>query len=151
MKCELKICEYGPSWNNDGETSVCSDRGICNPSTGSCECFSGYYDDNCGVNDCKNSCNGHGICVTDEEYYTNHVKKVKNDGSGVYTIDASGITSKYMERRKQCICESGYSGSDCSTSIYLLYYINRGMSIWSTRNRYYEKKLLWRYNTNIIR
>lgn len=116
--CELQICEYGPSWSDNGQTSVCSDRGICNPSTGLCECLSGYSNDNCGISDCKNSCSGHGICVTDKEYYNDHVRNVTHDGSG-YKISNSSIISDNMERRKQCICESGYSGSDCSISIYI--------------------------------
>ena len=29
--------------------NTCSNRGVCNEESGLCECFNGYSDDNCGI------------------------------------------------------------------------------------------------------
>lgn len=120
VKCQSRKCKSGKSWSKSGEYSVCSDRGDCDDRSGLCTCYSGYSGDDCSIKGCENDCSLHGSCISDYEYYNNHMKKV-SDNSG-YVVEDSGITiTEEMKNRFRCLCESGYSGSDCSYRIYNIY------------------------------
>ena len=72
--CGTRVCPAGRSWA-DAPTSAtkahalaeCSDAGVCDGSTGICECFEGYTGPACERTKCRNDCSGHGRCVTKRE------------------------------------------------------------------------------------
>lgn len=104
-------CPEGPTWFASEKLYVkreqeeCSGIGRC--VDGMCQCPSGFSGPSCGVlkcpiNDKKQVCNNHGICVRISE------------GNGYSNWDKNSTYG--------CKCDAGYKGSDCSVSIYIIYY-----------------------------
>lgn len=98
--------------------SECSDRGRCNCETGLCECLVGYVGDSCENHICPVAdgvvCGGHGLCVNEYDYEINHMRECKDSASQFTQKVINDDEAKYLKRNNICICESGYSGFDCS-------------------------------------
>lgn len=67
--CSDRMCPYELAWVDspmkDGSThnyAECAAKGICDRSTGACECFAGYDGKACGRQVCQDDCSGHGTC-----------------------------------------------------------------------------------------
>lgn len=103
-------------FSNDSQTSECSNRGRCNRENGLCECLEGYSGDSCEMHNCPSTggivCSGKGICVSEYEYQTEHMKSCNSINCNKLSIKEEDIP--YLKRNNMCICESGYSGHDCS-------------------------------------
>lgn len=71
--CSTRICPIGNSWGDlpkyglnqileykllNHQPAECSDKGICNRSTGQCLCESEYYGKACEKMKCPNNCSG---------------------------------------------------------------------------------------------
>merc|ERR1719197_580687 len=87
----------------------CSSKGACDRSTGECACFPGYEGRGCRRQVCPNACSGHGRCRYNNEInpmYTPHAGDERNE-----------FQSQYWDYQKtrQCICDRGYEGYDCSS------------------------------------
>jgi len=81
----------------------CSNKGLCDRSTGLCECFDGYDGVACQRASCPgypNSCSGHGVCKTARQL-------AEADGHNVYKLWNKDSTMG-------CECDAGYFGADCS-------------------------------------
>lgn len=78
----------------------CSNKGVCDRSTGECGCFDGFDGAACQRASCPNSCSGHGVCKTIQSLAT-------SDNSNVYKLWDKQATMG-------CECDAGYSGPDCS-------------------------------------
>jgi len=81
----------------------CSNKGICDRSTGTCECFDGYDGVACQRASCPGypaSCSGHGVCKTAAQL-------AAADGGNVYKLWNKDATMG-------CECDPGYYGADCS-------------------------------------
>lgn len=116
--CSLRECKFDFSWTAEGTGTVpagnglggqhayteCSSKGICNRSTGECECFPGYEGQGCARQSCPNDCSGHGSCLLDYE-----VTGVIPSMHHVYT---SAMWS--ANKSRQCACDRGWQGADCS-------------------------------------
>jgi len=89
-----------------GTTSVghdymeCSNKGLCDRTSGTCECFDGYDGVACQRASCPNDCSGHGICQSISEIAS------QNFGN-VYALWDKDAT-------RGCVCDAGYDGPDCS-------------------------------------
>jgi hypothetical protein len=109
----------------------CSNKGLCDRSSGTCECFPGYEGSACQRASCPNDCSGHGTCETIKE-----LAEDKEDGDldagaygergyAQYTAgmgDLSAIGSlKYELWDKTltmgCKCDPGFTGPDCSLKL----------------------------------
>jgi len=82
----------------------CSNKGLCDRSSGVCNCFDGYDGSACQRASCPSSsagfCSGHGMCYTAKEI-------ARKDYNNSYNL-----WDEYSSMG--CICDPGYSGSDCS-------------------------------------
>jgi hypothetical protein len=90
--------------NTGHEYRECSNKGLCDRSTGTCQCFEGYVGSACQRASCPSNengvCSGHGTCQTIEEI-------AKSDYENTYYLwDASATMG--------CVCDPGYFGADCS-------------------------------------
>ena len=80
----------------------CSNRGICDRSSGQCNCFPGYTGEACRRTTCPSDCSGHGTCQT--------VKQLAEDSSFTYQLwDA--------EKSRACKCDAGYGGIACQERV----------------------------------
>jgi len=80
--------------------SECSNKGICDRGTGTCECFEGYEGSGCQRASCPNQCSGHGTCESIREL-------AAKDNNNIYELWDRDITYG-------CDCDPGYHGADCS-------------------------------------
>jgi len=81
----------------------CSNKGICDRSSGLCECFDGYDGVACQRASCPGypaSCSGHGVCKSAKQL-------AEADGGNVYKLWNKDATMG-------CECDAGYFGPDCS-------------------------------------
>ncbi|KAA0152615.1 hypothetical protein FNF29_03842 [Cafeteria roenbergensis] len=101
--CSERTCPEAESWAIDAADphthSECSNRGVCDRSTGRCECYDGFSGEACQRISCQNSCSGHGRCMMlqDLPHY--------NPGTTL-SWDESAMAG--------CLCDGGYFGPDCS-------------------------------------
>lgn len=90
--------------NTAHEYRECSNKGICDRSSGTCACFPGYEGSACQRASCPSNsngvCSGHGTCQTIAEV-------AALDSNNIYRLwDADSTMG--------CVCDSGYEGADCS-------------------------------------
>lgn len=77
LNCELGSCPSGPAFFDEpiaNDTAhqplPCSGNGLCNATTGLCECREGFTGPACDIKDCTrnatngDACSGHGICTS---------------------------------------------------------------------------------------
>mmetsp|Transcript_522 Transcript_522/g.874 ORF Transcript_522/g.874 Transcript_522/m.874 type:complete len:745 (-) Transcript_522:206-2440(-) len=93
--------------NTAHEYRECSNKGICDRSTGTCNCFEGYEGSGCQRASCPTSsagvCSGHGVCKS--------IKELSYADSGVeYRLWDKDVTMG-------CDCDGGYGGADCSKKL----------------------------------
>eukprot|EP01039_Chlorochromonas_danica_P010763 gene10762-11962_t len=112
--CSQRTCAFNRAWADKAHgvdeahsLAECSNRGICNRKTGSCDCFSGYEGEACQRATCGTSnCNGRGLCVTINEVY----QQVTAARGVVQSFNSSWEENEAT----MCVCFNGYSGPDCS-------------------------------------
>jgi hypothetical protein len=69
--CSLRVCPSDRAWADipTGPTTAhavmeCSNRGVCDRTTGICNCFTGFTGSACQRMACPNDCSGHGVCLS---------------------------------------------------------------------------------------
>merc|ERR1711988_1443873 len=105
----------------------CSDAGVCDRSSGTCDCFEGYEGAACQRATCLNDCSGHGQCQSNIEFSIDGSYKRATTGSsaaeGYWTNqeDASQVDPRknYIGAWDSgihfgCKCDVGFRGDDCS-------------------------------------
>jgi len=134
--CSLKTCPYGKSWNGgalavndagtlgigtEAENTInmvwhtqhleCSNQGLCNRKTGSCECMDGYTGEACQRSACPNDCSAAGMCTEAWQIAEDVASEVLYYGDYVNTVTYTAWDSHQL---RGCICDQGRSGPDCS-------------------------------------
>ena len=129
--CELRVCPSGEAWSSPyglrgpyeydfrdvHSDAVCSSRGICDRSTGRCDCQYGFEGAACERMSCPQgtqqqhqhgatTCSGHGLC-------TNLERLAKEFN---YWDFPRPLYTTPWDRKKVygCLCDVGYSVYDCS-------------------------------------
>jgi len=128
--CSERLCATGPAWfdyprgNEEAHlTQVqCSNKGLCDVTTGMCDCESGYFGEACEYMSCPGTtafpCTGHGQCKSQLEM----APFAKNNGvlTGVtYGTDPNNPLTWDGTRIHSCLCDSGWKGYDCSQKVCL--------------------------------
>jgi hypothetical protein len=81
----------------------CSNKGLCDRTTGECACFDGYEGSACQRTVCPNKCSGHGVCRS----VADQAAALPNNANFTYNLwDGDKIQG--------CVCDPGYQGYDCS-------------------------------------
>merc|ERR1719331_909502 len=122
--------EQFPNANsNEGHFYMeCSNKGICDRKTGTCDCFDGYTGTACARAACPNDCSGHGTCESIKELAemrsfdtTAHdVPSTRVSGSDNHHNFNSAIEESYsydlwdQDKTMGCKCDPVYYGADCS-------------------------------------
>lgn len=129
--CSDRICPYEIAWvdrpNANGEHhkyAECAGAGICDRTTGECQCFPGFEGQGCRRTSCPNGCSGHGTCKFIEDmgystvpadYYSSSSSKpamhtfmpqTLKTFNNYYCWDKTKTTG--------CVCDPGYGDFDCS-------------------------------------
>jgi len=156
--CSDRICPFELAWvetpvkllNGDGDLEFasfhryaeCANRGICDRSTGNCECFDGYEGKGCQRTTCPNDCSGHGTCeyiedlryravwadYVDSSYsvdhpapFSEHTNWEKHNNSqwfpqSTFRSLPAKIPSHDWDKGKTrgCVCDAQYADVDCS-------------------------------------
>jgi len=93
--------------NTGHDYAECSNKGICDRTTGTCQCFDGYSGSACQRASCPDTgsgvCSGHGTCE--------NIKTISRwDYDNIYKLWDESATMG-------CVCDGGYTGPDCSQKI----------------------------------
>jgi len=83
-------------WDEAHFYAECSNKGVCDRSTGQCECFPGFEGEGCQRLSCPNDCSGKGQCVV--------VGNTNSDSYNAWDAD----------KTVACVCDPGFTGPDCS-------------------------------------
>lgn len=105
---------------------MCSGHGSCDELSGECRCNPGFDGFDCSRTKCpefeNKVCGGRGLCLNSVDYAKHFLIKTSNaeddlkaanptfKEASAYSIPNTDISG--------CLCDSGFSGYDCSDSIY---------------------------------
>jgi hypothetical protein len=124
--CSDRKCPYEISWvstpNAEGYVHTyaeCAGRGICDRSSGECDCFDGFTGKACAYTTCPNDCSGHGTCEYIEELVVGATPGdyYNTPGAGFQT---SAVTLDYVSslwdygKTRACVCDPLFTEVDCS-------------------------------------
>jgi hypothetical protein len=129
--CSDRKCPYEIAWVTAPDSfyyggsgyvhsyAECAGRGICDRSSGQCECFDGYTGKGCGYTTCPNDCSGHGTCEYVNELAFGSVPGDYYDElyEGMKTADTvlSYVTTLWdAKKSRACVCDPHYTEIDCS-------------------------------------
>ena len=98
VQTNLALQNTGKTDHNDNVE--CSDAGLCDRSSGVCQCFDGYEGSSCQRTECPNDCSNQGTCMPNTLFATD---------AGVRYSGAWDSGKHYG-----CKCDAGFRGADCS-------------------------------------
>jgi len=133
--CSDRICPFDIAWVDTPDKlgqhhnyEECSARGLCDRTTGSCDCFPGYEGKACQRTVCPNSCSGHGQCAyiedlpyqsTTFDWYNNYYPSsivLKNFlPQDYHTVGSTHYWDNHKTRG--CVCDPEWGDVDCSKRI----------------------------------
>merc|ERR1711871_1671193 len=71
---EMRLGDYG---QDEGHFYMeCSNQGLCDRSSGLCECFDGYTGRACQRQACPEDCSGHGVCLSVDQWRREKMTKL---------------------------------------------------------------------------
>lgn len=124
--CSERTCPFGKAWFGKPrfdsllnrfvahDMAECSNRGICDRSTGQCECQADFTGAACNMLSCPTGgilvdvCSGHGTCVSMYDW-------ARLDGRHVtYGTDPHDPVTWDFDQIFGCVCDEAYSGANCA-------------------------------------
>ena len=114
--CSEMSCPYGVAWADEATATdvahkamECSNRGICDRTTGQCACESARFEGAaCDRKTCPTACNGHGRCMS-----MSYRASQRDLGAGTMQLyDYQTVWD--AEMMYGCVCDDGYFGPDCT-------------------------------------
>lgn len=121
--CSERSCPLGKSWfdlpiadNSAHQPVECSNMGVCDKTTGICECYNGFEGSACQYKSCPGSpdvCNGHGQCLSMAQL----AAEATLNGDSAATTYGNIPNDPYrwdFDMMQGCLCDEGYQGYDCS-------------------------------------
>uniref|UniRef100_A0A7S0SUR4 EGF-like domain-containing protein n=1 Tax=Chromulina nebulosa TaxID=96789 RepID=A0A7S0SUR4_9STRA len=134
--CSKRICKSGKSWANLPDFSgnahstlaECSGIGICNRTTGLCNCPDNYFGNSCERKGCPNKCSGHGLCYSMSQLAHLSSSYPLVNATFSYQLDSNSSNTWDSDRLYGCVCDSSWAvgfqsgetqeaewfGADCS-------------------------------------
>lgn len=122
--CSERVCPFEISWVDTPDKtgafhrySECAGRGICDRTSGECQCFDGFEGKGCLRQSCPNSCSGHGTCEYIEELGYRSAYNEYNNALGVADLLAPKELAYYgwdKGKSRACVCDAQYYDVDCS-------------------------------------
>lgn len=118
--CSFRECGKGIAWVDKAyaidkahQLAECSNAGLCDRTTGQCQCFSGFYGPVCNRMGCPNECSGNGVCMSIRDV---SVYQGPDTLTGGGRGDGLGVDYLNWERNSlmMCKCDDSYFGPDCS-------------------------------------
>merc|ERR1719263_44575 len=120
--CSERVFPYELAWvdtpNKDGlfhRYAECAGKGLCDRSSGECQCFEGYEGKACARSSCPNDCSGHGTCeyISDLGYGKtwNDIPSAVGFSDSLYTFNYYGWDAAKV---RGCVCDATYGDVDCS-------------------------------------
>jgi hypothetical protein len=97
----------------------CAGRGICDRSSGECDCFDGFTGKACAYTTCPNDCSGHGTCEYIEELTIGSVPgdyyMTPHTGFQVASAESTFVSTLWdYGKTRACVCDPMYTEVDCS-------------------------------------
>lgn len=132
--CSDRICPFEVAWvdhpDNQGhhhKYMECAGKGICDRSSGECQCFDGYEGKGCQRASCPNDCSGHGRCeyIEDLSYGAtwndwidsgSATTSMQTRTQSLFSDDAKTFDYNLWDKSKsrKCVCDATYGDLDCS-------------------------------------
>eukprot|EP01041_Mallomonas_annulata_P003877 gene3877-7736_t len=121
--CSERVCPFEISWVDTPDKtgafhkySECAGRGICDRTSGECQCFDGFEGKGCQRQSCPNSCSGHGTCEFIEELgYRSAYNEYTNQGfNDLLAPKELAYYGWDKGKSRGCICDAQYYDVDCS-------------------------------------
>jgi hypothetical protein len=89
--------------NTAHQYTQCSGVGVCETSSGACQCPPGFSGIACQRRECPSKCSGHGVCTPLQKF-------VGDLDSPSYTYNTAWDATSSAT----CVCDAGFRGIDCS-------------------------------------
>lgn len=112
--CSLIKCPVGAAWTDLAigqdmahQPAPCSNMGLCDSSTGLCQCKVGFEGKACERTSCPSLCNARGRCMAMADYAL--TKDIGVDGN-VYVYNTVWDAQKIYG----CVCDDSWYAPDCS-------------------------------------
>jgi hypothetical protein len=119
--CSDRICPFERSWIDFPDSSgnrhkylECAGQGICDRTTGECDCFPGYEGKGCQRSSCPNNCTGHGRCKYIEDMRYGVVEFDHPHYEFTQSLQHFYYFGWDERKMRGCECDPGYSEYDCS-------------------------------------
>ncbi|CAK4618736.1 hypothetical protein LEN26_002722 [Aphanomyces euteiches] len=116
--CSGRQCPFTRAWqdtasyNNDAHYFIeCGGRGVCDRTTGICQCDEAFTGSGCRRLRCPNDCSGHGECMFIEDLAVSPDKRV--NGNAAFTT----YTGWDREKIQGCKCDPGWEGFGCNQRV----------------------------------
>lgn len=111
--CSVRTCPSDRAWadipsgpNTAHAVAECSNRGVCDRSTGQCKCFDGFTGSACQRTSCPNDCSGHGVCLSIKQLA--RMEAALPLGPNTYYEGNEDTTTWDEDKVYGCLCDSSW-------------------------------------------